>query len=218
MPFRKILITIVASFSLLSVGSTAVAEAAKTAEFVQGTHYKLLPITVETRNADQVEVVELFSYACIHCFNFDPLIESWHRRQDDGVDFYRTHAVFNADWELLAQAFYTAETLGVTAQVHTPLFESLHVRNEDVRKPAVLTPMFEDLAEVSAADFTTAYNSFSVRSRVQQAKAKVRAYQVTGVPSIIVNGKYRVDGRMAGGNAKMLEVVDYLINLEQDDS
>ena len=70
-------------------------------------------------------------------------------------------------------------------------------------------------AGVSTDDFETAYGSFSVRSRVEQAKAKVRAYRVTGTPSMIVNGKYRVDGRMAGSNTRMLEVVDFLVQREQ---
>ncbi|MCR9261611.1 MAG: thiol:disulfide interchange protein DsbA/DsbL [Pseudomonadaceae bacterium] len=185
------------------------------AEFVEGTHYEVLPVSVETRDDSKVEVVEVFSYACVHCFNFDPMIESWKSRQDENVDFYRVPAVFNADWELLAQSFYAAESLGVTDQVHMPMFEGIHVKNQDLRRAPLLADLFESSAGVSEEDFNTAYNSFSVRSRVQQAKAKGRAYRITGVPSLVVNGKYLIDGRMAGSNTKMLEVVDYLVNLEQ---
>jgi len=186
-------------------------------DFVEGTHYERLPISVETSDPERVEVVEMFSYMCVHCFNFDPAVEAWQARQEDDVNFLRMPAVFNPDWELLAQAFYTAETLGVTAQVHTALFEGLHLSRQDLRQPALLQRLFKDYAQVSEEDFNTAYNSFSVRSRVQQAKAKGRAYRITGVPTLIVNGKYRVDGRMAGSNAAMLEVVDHLVALEAQD-
>jgi len=187
------------------------------AEFVEGTHYEVLPVSVETRDSSKVEVVEVFSYACIHCFNFDPLVESWRARQTDDVAFHRVPAVFNDDWAMLAQAFYTAETLGVGPAVHMPLFEGIHVKNQDLRQAALLRELFDEEADVSAEDFDTVYDSFSVRSRVQQAKATGRAYRITGVPSVIVNGKYRIDGRMAGSNTNMLAVVDYLIGLEQQD-
>ena len=48
-----------------------------------------------------------------------------------------------------------------------------------------------------------------------QAQAKSRAYGITGVPAMIVNGKYRVDGRMAGSNQGMLDVVDFLVEQER---
>lgn len=186
-------------------------------DFVEGTHYERLPVAVETRDDASVEVVEVFSYACVHCFNFDPLIESWRERQSDEVAFHRVPAIFSTDWELLAQAFYTAETLGVSEAVHLPLFQGIHVKNQDMRQLPLLLELFDEQADVSEEDFTTVFSSFSVRSRVAQAKAKVRAYRVTGVPSMIVNGKYRIDGRMAGSNTRMLEVVDYLVKLEQNE-
>jgi protein dithiol oxidoreductase (disulfide-forming) len=188
---------------------------AHAADFVEGTHYERLPVAVDTVDDNTVEVVEMFSYACVHCFNFDPMVESWKARQGDTVNFLRIPAVFSPDWELLAQAFYTAETLGVSEDVHMPMFEGIHVKNQDLRRVPLLVDLFEENAGVIETDFNTAYNSFSVRSRVQQAKAKGRAYRITGVPSMIVNGKYRIDGRMAGSNTKMLEVVDYLVKMEQ---
>ena len=157
----------------------------------------------------------MFSYACVHCFNFDPVVEAWHARQGDDVKFLRVPAVFNTDWELLAQAFYTAQALGVTDAIHTPMFEGIHITRQDLRQPDLLKELFEEHADVSEEDFDTAYASFSVRSRVQQAKAKGRAYRITGVPSLIVNGKYLVNGTMAGSNSKMLEVVDYLVDIER---
>lgn len=201
---------------LISAATLSASAPARAAEFVEGTHYEVLPVAVDTRDDSKVEVVEVFSYACVHCFNFDPMLESWKDRQPESVDFIRVPAIFSSDWEMLAQSFYAAESLGVTDQVHMPMFEGIHVKNQDLRRVPLLVDLFESNAEVSEEDFNTAYNSFSVRSRVQQAKAKGRAYRVTGVPSLIVNGKYRIDGRMAGSNTKMLEVVDYLVAKEQE--
>ncbi len=197
-------------------GSSVVAQEQNlVAAFVEGEHYKQLPIPVDTANPGRIEVAEVFSYMCVHCFNFDPYIEAWHGNQTDDVAFVRVPASFSADWELLAQAYYSAETLGVTDQVHVPIFEGLHQKGTDLRKTDELSTLFQELAEVSDEDFRAAYNSFSVRSRVQQAKALTRAFQVTGVPTLVVNGKYVVDGRMAGGNVAMLQVVDFLVARER---
>ena len=183
--------------------------------FVEGVHYEAIEIPVATRDADKIEVVEMFSYACVHCYNFDPYVKAWRTKQSDDVDFRLVPAIFNADWEKLAAAYYTADALGVVDQVHEDMFTGIHQRNEDLRQPTVIFPLFKRNAEVDEESFYAAWNSFSIRSRVQQAKALGRAYGITGVPTMVVNGKYRVDGRMAGGNVAMLEVVDFLVAKER---
>ena len=184
---------------------------AQAAEFQEGVHYQRLPVPVETEDATKVEVVELFSYACIHCKNFDPTLEAWRAEQADDVLFRRVPAIFNETWELLAQAFYAAEILGIGEKVHHPIFRALHDRGVNLANPSLMAALFQEVGEVAPEEFTQVFNSFSVRSRVQQADAHGRAYRVTGVPTLIVDGVYRVDGKMAGNNTKMLEIVDFLI-------
>ncbi len=184
-------------------------------QYEAGVHYQPLPVPVQTANNDTIEVVEVFSYACVHCYNFDPLLSTWVAQQGDSVDFRRTPAIFNPTWEQLAQAYYAAEALEVTTQVHGALFEAIHVTGENVLDPDVLAELFYQQAEVDPVQFAKVFSSFGVRSKVQQASARGRAYRVTGVPSLIVNGKYRVDGRMAGGSANMLQVVDFLVEKER---
>ncbi len=180
-----------------------------------GTHYEVLPIPVQTGDPESVEVVELFSYACIHCFTFDPDLNKWQSAAPADVKFLRIPAVFNADWQLMAQAYFTAEVLDVVEKVHEPLFNAIHVESRDLRDPVVMAEIFEKHAAVKPAEFNDIYNSFSVRNRVNQAVAKGRAYRITGVPTLIVNGKYRVDGQLAGNNTRMLQVVDFLIAKER---
>ena len=213
-PMLKVVLTL----SLWWCGTVVWAESADTApaiEFEAGTHYTVLEIPVKVDNPDKVEVVESFSYMCVHCFNFDPYIEVWKQQQAEDVDFKRVPASFSNDWQLLAHAYYTAEVLGVTDAVHTHIFEGLHNKRQDLRRPENLSLLFQDVAGVSEEDFQAAYNSFSVQGRVRQSIAKTRAYQVRGVPTMIVNGKYLVDGTQAGGNVAMLQVVDFLIDLER---
>ncbi len=189
---------------LVTVSATA-------ADFQEGVHYQRLPVPVETKDANRVEVVELFSYACIHCKTFDPTLEAWRGEQTDDVLFRRVPAIFNQTWKLLAQAFYAAEVLGIGEKVHQPMFRALHDQGVNLGNPSLLAALFQEVAGVVPSEFTQVFNSFSVRSRVQQAEAHGRAYRVTGVPTLIVDGIYRIDGKMAGNNTKMLEIVDFLI-------
>lgn len=189
------------------------ADAAET--WVAGEHYEVLPVPVQTADATSIEVVEVFSYACVHCFSFDPSLEGWRAAAPQDVSFQRLPAVFNQDWQLLAQAFFTAEVLDVTTRIHTPMFNAIHVESTDLRDPALMAGLFEKHAGIKADQFNDVFNSFSVRNRVNQAVAKGRAYRITGVPTLIVNGKYRVDGQLAGNNTRMLQVVDFLVAKER---
>jgi thiol:disulfide interchange protein DsbA len=184
-------------------------------QYEAGVHYQPLPVPVQTANNDAVEVVEVFSYACVHCYNFEAPLATWVARHGSGVDFRRSPAIFNPTWEQLARAYYAAEALGVTVQMHAALFEAIHVVPRDVRDPEVLAELFYEQADVDPVQFNKVFASFGVRSKVQQASARGRAYRVTSVPSFIVNGKYRIDARMAGGSANMLKVAEFLIERER---
>ncbi len=179
--------------------------------FEEGVDYQRLPVSVETRDDAKVEVVEIFSYACIHCKTFDPTLEAWRAEQTDQVDFRRMPAIFNETWAVLGQAFYAADVLGIGDAIHAPMFRAIHDRGVDLRDPSSMAALFHEVGGVTPEEFTQVFNSFSVRSRVQQADAHGRAYRVSGVPALIIDGTYRVDGRMAGTNSRMLEVVDFLV-------
>ena len=186
--------------------------------FVEGTHYEAIEVPVETglegEQPQQVEVTEVFSYLCGHCYSFDPLLHEWEETKSEQAVFNRVPAVFSADWALMAQAFYTADILGVSEQMHQALFEAIHVTPKNLRDEEQMAALFREVAGIPEDKFSKSYNSFFVRSRVMQADAKSRAYGVTGVPTMIVNGKYRVDGRMAGSNQGMLDVVNFLVERE----
>ena len=187
--------------------------------FVEGTHYERIDVPVETglenESPPQIEVVEVFSYMCIHCYSFDPLLQDWEETMPQQAVFNRVPAVFSDDWALMARAFYAAEILGVAEEMHGPLFSAIHVKPMNLRDEGEMASLFNEAGAISEEEFTKAYNSFFVRSRVMQAQAKSRAYGITGVPTMIVNGKYRVDGRMAGSNQGMLDVVNFLVEQER---
>ncbi len=198
-----------------SAPAQPVLERETSAEYKQGVHYQLLPVPVDTEDPSRIEVTEVFSYACIHCYRLDPMLEAWRAELPGDVAFRRVPAVFNESWALLARMFYAAETLGVGEKMHMPLFEAIHKRGLPLQRPEVAEELFWSVAGVKPNDFKDALNSFGVFTRLRQADAQGRVYRVTGVPTLIVNGKYRIDSGDAGGYADMLRIADLLIARER---
>mgnify|MGYP001997828569 FL=1 len=185
-------------------------------QFIAGQHYEVLEVSVGTIDPEApVAVEEVFSYLCIHCYSFDPAVEAWKSSQNSEVSFSRVPAVFNQAWALMAQVFYAAEGLGVGKGLHEKLFKAVHVDRLNFADEDVLEDFIVRNTDLDVESFRGVFESFSVGTKVRQADAKTRAYEVTGVPTMVVNGKYRIDGKMAGGNKEMLEVVDFLVAKER---
>ena len=184
------------------------------AEFEEGTHYRELPIAVETLAPGKVEVVEVFSYACIHCYRLEPVLSVWRRTLPEDVEFRRLPLV-TARLLPLAQAYFTAETLGVVEGVHLALFEAIHDHGIDMTQPQYIRRLFEREAQVGQEDFQRVFDSFGIRSRVRQADAQGRAYRVMATPTLVVNGRYIAEVPAGGGMEGMFRVVDYLVEQER---
>jgi thiol:disulfide interchange protein DsbA len=197
-------------FGLILMPLLVVAEDFK---YEEGTHYVELPIAIKVRDAGKIEVTEYFSYGCPHCYQFEPMISSWAEGLSDKVAFNRTPAIWNPDYQVYAQTYYTAEALKITDKVHTALFNAIQNQRQPLNDPRAMAKFFSEFG-VDPVDFAKVYQSFGVRASLQQAEARGRAYRSSGVPAMIINGKYRVEGKMAGTNAEMLKVVNFLINKE----
>lgn len=216
--FKKIMV--VAAFLGMSVNAQAEpGKADQNAQgsseiFKAGVHYTELKFPVKPETADKIEVMEVFSYGCIHCFNFEPLIQGWKANKAEDVKFDRTPAIFNERWEVYARAYYAAKALGQLDVVHQPLFDALHQQRKQITGKKTLASFMRSLG-ISEEDFNKTYDSFSVSSNINKAQARQRGYRVTGVPTMVVNGKYVISARQAGSAGKVLEVVDYLVNKER---
>jgi len=183
-------------------------------EFVAGEHYIVLDRPVPTRDKSKVEVVEMFSYGCPHCYEFEPQIKEWSKQQAGDVDFWFFPAVWNKSMELYARAFYAAYELDAAEKIHLPLFNAIVIEQKNIGNEGDLADFFAKHG-VDKEAFSKAFNSTAVVNQAKHAEERVRLYQPVGVPEIIVNGKYRIDRMRAGGLTEMLAVAEYLVNKER---
>jgi thiol:disulfide interchange protein DsbA len=189
--------------------------AAATSAFDEGIEYQLIDPPQPTSDPKHVEVVEMFWYGCPHCYQLEPLLAEWLKNKSADVDFVRMPAILGPRWELLTRAYYTAELLGVTDQIHKPLFESIHDKGQKFRDENDVAAFFAE-HEVDEKTFRDTFRSFGVAAKVNRSKHMTKRYGITGVPTLIVNGKYRTSASTAGSHEVMLKVVDKLIAQERD--
>jgi len=187
--------------------------AAGAADYKEKIHYQLIQPPQPTTTKDKVEVVEMFWYGCPHCNALEPYVERWLKRKPGNVEFIRIPAVFRPMWELHARAFYTAEILGVQDKTHSAMFEAIHNQKRTLGTEQELMEFFAQHG-VSNADFNRVFRSFAVEAKVRRAKDLSQRYGIDGVPALIVNGKYRTGSQLAGGNAEIFKVVDFLVAKE----
>lgn len=206
-----------AFFALATVaGAAAGAQAAPADAYAEGVHYQKLPVPVETRDPAKLEVVEVFSYLCPHCYNLQPILERWRRTLPEDVDFRRLPLVTRR-LAPFARAYFTAEALGVTERIHRPLFAAIHDSGIDMSRAEYLRRLFVREGGVAEAAFTETVESFGVGSRVRQAEAQARLYRIAATPTLVVNGRYLAEAAMAGTPEAMFLVVDYLLELEREE-
>jgi thiol:disulfide interchange protein DsbA len=200
--------------ALMMAGGNLCAQGEELVPYQEGLHY----IEIEQAPAfsgETVEVEEFFSYLCTHCNTFEPYIESWKKRLPDYAEFTRIPVVFGRQsWELYARGYITAELMGVPESAHMAMMDRLWKEKKIMRNMDEIADFYAQFGADKQKFISTA-QSFAVDGRLRKDEAKVRAYGITGTPSLVVNGRYRVSGNAAVPSFDaMLDVVDFLIELE----
>ncbi len=183
-------------------------------EITEGIEYETLDNPQPVSTTDKIEVIEFFSYACPHCYNLEPEVVAWLKNKPENIHFIQVPAIFNKQWEAFARVFYTAEVLGVKDKVHQQIFDAIHGPGKKIRSLDDLKAIFVANG-VDAKVFEQTLSSFSVATKVRQAKAKTKSYGVDSVPMIIVQGKYRTSSSLAHGHKNVFKVVEYIIKHEK---
>jgi thiol:disulfide interchange protein DsbA len=181
--------------------------------FDEGIDYTRLSQPEPTDTGKKVEVLEFFWYGCPHCFHLEPFLEKWLQDKPADAAFRRMPAVLGPNWKPGARAFFAAQELGALDKLHEPLFRAIHVEKRPLLDEDQLVA-FAGQQGINADQFRKAYDSFYVNMKVRRAADLERRYGIDGVPTIIVNGKYRTSVGQAGSKERLIEVIDYLVKLE----
>ncbi|OFZ65972.1 MAG: hypothetical protein A2V79_03435 [Betaproteobacteria bacterium RBG_16_56_24] len=191
----------------LFVGSAAFAEP------VPGRDYTLLkqPQPTTTKN---IEVLEFFFYGCSHCYHLHPLLSEWEKTMPKDVEMILVPTIFRDNWEPMARTYYALESLGQQQKLHDALYRAWNEDKIDINDEAKVSD-FAARHGVDKAKFSAAYNSFSMQSKVTRAKQMIRSYGISGTPSLVVDGKYLINGLQPADTIRVLGEVVAMARKEQ---
>lgn len=216
--------------ALISTGLLAIGTSAQSADWVAGKHYSVLPQAQRTNVAPgKIEVMEVFSYGCPACNQFRPDMKKLKAQLPSNAQIVYLPASWHAEenWPLFQRAYLTALSLGVAEKAHDAMFDAiwttgeLSVTEAGGQRLKKNLPTMDDVARfyqrvtgVKAADFVSASKSFGVDLKVRQADSQITAMKVPSTPTLIVNGKYRVNDENLKSLDQVIEVVKFLVARE----
>jgi len=178
-------------------------------EYEQDVHYFQMTKPQPVHTGENIEVLELFWYRCPHCYTLEPYLKQWEKSKPDFVEYVRMPAILNQPWAFDARVFYTFLALGLVDKLHEAYFDAIHKE----RKRFVTVEQLADWAadqDVDPQDILNTFNSFGVNSMVAHAADMSARYQTDGVPTIIIDGKYRTKVSLAGGHNELIDLMNHL--------
>lgn len=211
---RRDFSTLLATTPLATAAGTALAQGGP----IEGRHYAVVNPPLPT-TPGKIEVVEFFWYGCPHCYAFEPAIEAWSKQLPADVAFRKVHVAFRANVKIHQRMFYALEALGKEAAARPAIFNAMHQQGlalDDAKSQAkFLAPL-----GIDPAKYQDAYNSFGVVTKCQQAEKLSEGYQIDGVPTLGIGGRFRTSPAQAGIGQRLpehelgqkaLQITDFLI-------
>jgi protein dithiol oxidoreductase (disulfide-forming) len=191
MPKRFAHLRVLTLLAGLLLASACTAQSS-TAPYTEGNEYVTLPAPQQRLGSEgKVEVVEVFSYGCIHCAQFAPTAEKLRKQLPAGVAFKLLPAPFSAEWLPYARAYYAAKQLGVVERSHLALFNAKFAQHYPINSLDELADFYAREG-VDRAEFMRIATSPEATAKLKEDLALIQKWQVDGTPTIVVNGKYRV--------------------------
>ncbi|MCB5190902.1 thiol:disulfide interchange protein DsbA/DsbL [Methylobacillus arboreus] len=191
---------------MLLVSATAIADPQLGNEFNQTAK------TIKTDDPAKIEVLEIFWYGCPHCYHLESSLTAWVKKLPQDVYFKRVPGVPRPDWAPAGKAFYALEALNLTEKLHAQLFDAIHkARNVNPTVEAQLIDWITNKGGQDRKKVEEAFNSFSTNNNIVKAMNTFRDSGATGVPALIIDGRYITSSSMAGGNQAVLKTADYII-------
>jgi thiol:disulfide interchange protein DsbA len=216
--------------SLTLLAATAFAPVAMAQlKWQPGKHYAIVPTQRPLVPADKIEVMEVFSYGCPACNQFRPVMKQLASALPKNAQLVYLPASWQAaeNWPTFQRAYLTAVSLGVADKAHEAMYDAiwrtgeLGIADPTTRQLKKKLPSIEDIAKfyerttgVKAQDFVAASKSFGVNLKIKQAEEQIKAMGITGTPTLVVAGKYRVNNEAFRTVEEIIEMVNFLVAKE----
>lgn len=175
----------------------------------EGFDYRILPVAQPLETKGKVEVIEFFWYGCPHCYDLEPELNAWLKRQPKDVTFRKVPVAFRDDLMPHSQLFYALESMGKGEAMNEKVMYAMHKENKRLMTENEIADWVASQG-IDRNTFLASYRSFAVISKARAARQMADAYRIDGVPTIVMQGRYVTSPSIAGTKAKAIAVMDHL--------
>ena len=198
------------SFTAAVIAASFVGVAhAQSPKIEEGFDYRILPVAQVVETKGKIEVIEFFWYGCPHCYDFEPELSAWLKRQPKDVSFRRVPVAFRDDFMPHSQLFYALEAMGKGDALNEKVMYAMHKENKRLLTENEIADWVASQG-IDRNSFLATYRSFAVISKARAARQMADAYRIDGVPTVVMQGRYVTSPSIAGTKAKAIAVMDYL--------
>ena len=164
--------------------------------------------------SDKIIIYEFFWYGCPHCYNIEPTINQIEDNLKKDTILIKVPVALRNTWEIHAKAYYTLQQMKLDDDLHEKIFSEIHVNANRLDTEEKLINFLNDEGH-DAEKFSRILNSFGTEIRVKKASRLANQYQITSVPTLIINGKYRTSGSYVSSYEELYDVVQLLVDKER---
>lgn len=150
----------------------------------------------------KVEVIEFFAYHCPACNSLEPSLNEWAKKNEGKITFRRIHLPFQGPADPEAHLFLTLEAMGKLNDMHSKIFHAVHVQRVRLMKDEQIIDWVAKNG-IDRAEFLKVWNSFGVMTKLRRLPQTTAAYQVSGTPTIVVDGKYQTSPGQVADKLKL---------------
>lgn len=196
---------------LLATGFVAAAGFSQAA-VTEGKEYKVLPKPQAVEVPGKAEVIEFFWYGCPHCHHLNSKVDAWEAKLPKEVNFRREHVMWNGRSDMAGHVklFVALKALGLQNKLSGAAFKAIHQDKLELRDADVAADWAAKQG-VNRQQFEGAYNSFGAQAQFARSLQLTSDYQISSVPTFIVNGKYVTSAGPAGGEDQLFAVINELL-------
>lgn len=196
---------------LLALAATGVHAQAQSTPQLNRDYIRLDPPRA-VASGDKIEVIEFFYYGCPVCYELEPTLARWIFNGTGSATLRRVPALSSDNWDNFAKLFYTLESLGQLARLHWPVYDNFHFNGVKLNEEAAMVKWASGNG-VDQQKFISTFHSPEIQAKLATARNMIEKYEIKGVPSIVIDGKFVTSARMAGGTRELMQVVGQLVEL-----
>lgn len=181
-------------------------------DFVVGKDYEQMSASpVKQDNNGKITVIEFFSYGCSWCYRIEPLLENWVKQHQDKIEFSRIPVIFNKDWDFYAKAYYTVDTLGLTAKFNPLLFAAIQKDKLTLNTNQAMIDFLTAKGLEKNLVRSAFENSTTIDLQLDASKTAMAHYHIIAVPAVVINHQYKTDLQMAKNMDRFFKIIDFLL-------